>query len=264
MIKNRDWGITVGKSKKEGSTKRTRRSQNRARKSRKVTFASVPQLAIIHKVETQLGLPEQFCNKLLAEDDWSFVIKLHALLEAAISHLLVETLRQPRLRSVFSRMELSNFTTGKIAFAEKLELIDKDTKRFIQKISELRNSFVHNVTNVNKTLREYFDSLDQSAVQSFRTALSWGYKTESDAMQRAQKGPKFNVDELLKAMAAVSFESSVTIAMWFGSLICLRNIYLSVETARFDDQYREFKEEIFDTLFKSKKPSPEEDASPNA
>ena len=38
----------------------------------------------------KLGLPEGFYNNLLNEDDWSFVIKLSALFEAAATHVLTE------------------------------------------------------------------------------------------------------------------------------------------------------------------------------
>jgi len=37
-------------------------------------------------------LPDDFYNNLLKEDDWSFVIKLHSLIEASVTHLLTETL----------------------------------------------------------------------------------------------------------------------------------------------------------------------------
>src|SRR5205807_8135781 len=116
--------------RKKGGKATRKKSARGSRPSKQtqneITFASLPQLAIVHELENQLGLPSEFCNRLLGEDDWSFVIRIHALLEAAITHLLIETLREPRLRPLFSRMELSNFVAGKVAFAEKLELLDKD------------------------------------------------------------------------------------------------------------------------------------------
>ena len=42
----------------------------------------------LQELELDLGLPKGFCFKLLEEDDWSFVIKLHALLESAVSELI--------------------------------------------------------------------------------------------------------------------------------------------------------------------------------
>jgi hypothetical protein len=42
----------------------------------------------LEALELDLGLPKGFCVKLIEEDDWSFVIKLHALLENAVSELI--------------------------------------------------------------------------------------------------------------------------------------------------------------------------------
>jgi hypothetical protein len=46
----------------------------------------------IKDIERDLGLPIGFLVTLKEEDDWSFIIKLHALFEAAYSHLLSQTL----------------------------------------------------------------------------------------------------------------------------------------------------------------------------
>ncbi len=40
-------------------------------------------------LEIDLHLPSGFVMRLLDEDDWSFVIKLHALFEAALTCALV-------------------------------------------------------------------------------------------------------------------------------------------------------------------------------
>ena len=50
------------------------------------------------------------------ENDWSFVIKLHALVEAAVAHLLTEQLSRPELSDLFAHLDISNKTTGKAAF----------------------------------------------------------------------------------------------------------------------------------------------------
>jgi len=40
--------------------------------------------------ETELGLPDGFLQRLRnSDDDWSFIIKVHALMEASVSYLLV-------------------------------------------------------------------------------------------------------------------------------------------------------------------------------
>ena len=42
------------------------------------------------EIEKSLGLPKNFIRELLNEDDWSFIIKIHVLLEASISFLLLK------------------------------------------------------------------------------------------------------------------------------------------------------------------------------
>lgn len=46
----------------------------------------------VEELVKELGLPEGFYAELLGEDDWSFIIKLHALMEAAVTGLIVAAL----------------------------------------------------------------------------------------------------------------------------------------------------------------------------
>ena len=77
----------------------------------------------IAQLESDLGLEPTFLPRLTEESDWSFVIKAHALVEAALSHLLGAAMRDPRVTKIFQRMETSNATTGKLAFIKAMELL---------------------------------------------------------------------------------------------------------------------------------------------
>jgi hypothetical protein len=77
---------------------------------------------------------------------------------------------------VFSRIELSNTQSGKLAFADSLGLINRDTKRFIRTLSELRNMFVHDVSNVNIDLTQFFEQLPEDRRKGFEKAFSWDLK----------------------------------------------------------------------------------------
>jgi hypothetical protein len=109
----------------------------------------------IKQLEKDLSLPKGFYRKLYKEDDWSFVIKLHSLIEAALSSLIIEALGHTQLSETISRLELSNNATGKIAFVKALNLVNEDHRRFIRKLSEIRNDFVHGISTVSIDLREY-------------------------------------------------------------------------------------------------------------
>jgi hypothetical protein len=86
---------------------------------------------------SDLRLPQGFCESLYKEDDWSFIIKLHALLEAVVTHLLVAHLQQDALLDVFARVEMSQEKTGKLAFAKALNLLTSNHRAYVRYISEL-------------------------------------------------------------------------------------------------------------------------------
>ena len=57
--------------------------------------------------ESSLELRRGFLPALAEEDDWSFIIKAHALLEAGVSQLLVHELGRPELEEIFSRLDIA-------------------------------------------------------------------------------------------------------------------------------------------------------------
>jgi hypothetical protein len=121
--------------------------------------------------EVELGLPEGFLDRLAVEDDWSFVIKAHALVEATITHLLSAAV-DPRLRSCFERLELSHTEYGKMEFARALELVSPAERRFIRVLSELRNRTVHDIRQVSFTFTAYVDAMDKNQRAAFIDALA--------------------------------------------------------------------------------------------
>ncbi|MFT5715864.1 MAG: hypothetical protein ACI9T7_000037 [Oleiphilaceae bacterium] len=121
----------------------------------------------INELEISLGVDIGFFQSLLKEDDWSFVIKLHALLEAATGHLLVEHFDDERLVDVIAHLEMSNQRTGKVALLKSMGLISSDYKRFIVSLSELRNSLVHEIRNVNFSFKEMVSKYSDKEFQNF-------------------------------------------------------------------------------------------------
>ena len=118
---------------------------------------------LVPALEQKLGVEPGFFASLDGDDesDWSFVIKTHALIEAAISYLLTEHLKRPELAGMFSRLDMSNEATGKVAFATALGLLERPERRFIVSFSELRNMLVHDVRNVNFDLVSYVQGMNQ-------------------------------------------------------------------------------------------------------
>ena len=139
----------------------------------------------IADIETQLGLPTGFLISLYThEDDWSFVIKAHAFLEAALTHLLADHLGKEDLLPVFAYLETSNVRTGKLAFVKAFDLLDKGARRFIHTLSELRNDLVHEISNVRFTFAAYVSSLPDKQRKEFIGAFDYALVEVVQAGQR--------------------------------------------------------------------------------
>jgi hypothetical protein len=126
-------------------------------------------------LESKLNIRAGFLDALLEEDDWSFVIKSHAVLETVISTLIVDHIGYDCLIEIFSRLELGNKQYGKIAFIKELELLNSDERRFILAFSKLRNLLVHNVSYINFSFDEYVRTLDMNQKEEFISSFGYFY-----------------------------------------------------------------------------------------
>jgi len=137
--------------------------------------SSVPGLfAIVDRLENAIGLPPRFYENLVhADDDWSFVLKLHALMEVSMTILLTERIGgrslpdSPELTKTLSHLDMSRTDVGKVTLAFTLGLINKRDRRLLYFLSELRNTFVHNIKNVSLTLQDYVATFDQNQRNTF-------------------------------------------------------------------------------------------------
>jgi len=168
--------------------------------------------------EKELGLPRGFIWRLLDEDDWSFVIKLHALFEAALTHGLVHKLGVEALRDVFAETELSARNTGKVAFARALELLDKNERRFLSSLSELRNTLVHDITNVGFKFSKHVEEFDAKQKAAFVEAFAFSHEEKFTIVGREVARDRFTLD-------------NPKIVVWQTGIWLLRRIYLEKEVA---------------------------------
>jgi hypothetical protein len=116
-------------------------------------------LSIAIEFEKRLGLPGDFFTTLIAEDDWSFVVKTHALVEACLTHAICAVLRRPELQTVVAHLDTANNQSGKLAFAKALGLLSQTHRRYIVTLSQLRNELVHNVQSTSFTFENYWNNL---------------------------------------------------------------------------------------------------------
>lgn len=200
--------------------------------SKSTTLPDSP-LDAVSGLERELSLPDGFYIDLLKEDDWSFIIKLHSLFEAAITQLLVESLGKTELYTVLSRLEISNEYTGKIAFCKSLGLVDENARKFIHKLSALRNDFVHNINTVNVSLGQY--TRDANKLKSF--VDSFGPSVDGPI---TIKGRKLSDAELIREYPKL--------AIWRGGLNNLWLIYSKSILKRQDQSLSRLKDAIADRV----------------
>lgn len=122
------------------------------------------------KLEATLGVPSGFLAELVEEGDWSFVVKSHALLEAALAELLAQK-GEPRLGKFFRRLPFAGNRNSKLAVARDLGLIDEHVASFLAVFAKLRNNLVHDASLVRFTLEEYVSKMDEAALRSTADAF---------------------------------------------------------------------------------------------
>lgn len=127
-----------------------------------------------------------FLASFLSQDDWSFVIKAHALIEAAVTQMLVERLGEARLAEFVRRLPLSDSQMGKIVIAKQLNLLNEKHLKFIKLFSELRNSLVHRLNRLGFRFTQHVLALDRNQRRSWRETILWF--VQDDASRRAWGG----------------------------------------------------------------------------
>ena len=115
----------------------------------------------------------RFLTNLLEDDDWSFIIKSHSLIESLTTELIIARINQEILKPVIERMPLHGEIVSKINVAKSFDLIPNQQRKFVQKISEIRNNIVHKFENINFTLDEYVSGLDKNQKKNWRKTLIW-------------------------------------------------------------------------------------------
>lgn len=109
--------------------------------------------------EQELGLPAAYFHKILHDDeDWAFVVKICAMMEAVCSKSLTKFLADDRLREPLDFLEFANPRCGKIALLRSLGILDTKHAEVLVGIAEMRNSYAHNVRHIGRNdLRSYLE-----------------------------------------------------------------------------------------------------------
>jgi hypothetical protein len=147
---------------------------------------------VLDALEDRLGLTHGFCERLVTEDDWSFLIKLSALLETAITEAVTRKLNRPELEEPFSNVPLGDGQGGKVVFALRLGLLNDDDRRAILHLSRIRNRCAHRVREVNFTLASYVAEDPKPFLRTFADYWTTGFvpQKREEAHKAALENPK--------------------------------------------------------------------------
>lgn len=221
------------------------------------SLGDLPEFEFLGELEADIRLSKGFFEDLLNDDDWSFVVKLHALVEASVTHLLVQELNRSELEFYLGRIELSNQQTGKLGIAKALNLLDTDQLRFIRHLSEMRNAFVHGVENVQGTVRDFLSRQPQNRRNAYDKAFRWGWRTAEEINLRIEEGEQkglYHLPRLMQLMAVKAYEHLPKLTIWLGTMLILRHIHLEVAMKRLKVEQDMLFREIATVLLKGDEP----------
>lgn len=120
---------------------------------------------LIEEIERDLELPPGFCRTILYEKrDWDFIIKIHSLIEAAVTFYLtkefisshIEKIDKTLFEKFLASLPTANNTSGKLALLTALGALEEH-RGFLKHLSEVRNFFVHNIKNINLSLCDFYE-----------------------------------------------------------------------------------------------------------
>lgn len=139
-------------------------------------------------LEESVGIPRKLLDSIRKEDgdDWTFILRVHGIIEAGLNHMLLVTLGRPELRKIISKMGTSY---GKLPFIEALNLLPDGARMFIRVLSTLRNAAVHDINNFDISLVEYEKRLNPEQRKNWKAGL--GFTSVDDAL--IVSNPRFAV-----------------------------------------------------------------------
>jgi hypothetical protein len=106
------------------------------------------------------------------DDDWTFIIKIHALIEVALNHMILGHLRYPELSEIIGALGIQG-RVSKLAFVEAFNLLPANGVKFIKLISKVRKTLVHDIKNFDFDLRKYLSELEKSQQNDWKVGLTF-------------------------------------------------------------------------------------------
>lgn len=108
------------------------------------------------------------------DDDWTFIIKIHALLEVALNHMVSGLLNRAELADIIPRLNIHG-RTGKMEIAQAFGALSDAHARCIKLVSELRKHLVHDIKHFDFDLASHVAALDKNQQEQWKIGVTVGY-----------------------------------------------------------------------------------------
>lgn len=124
-----------------------------------------------------------FLQELQKCDDWTLILKSYSLIEKVITDLIISKIEEPKLKKIITRLPLADEEFGKLLITKEYDLFSNSQRRFIKKLSNLRNKLVHNYDYVYFDMSKHIKSLDSNEIKSWHETVTWFANDESSKKQ---------------------------------------------------------------------------------
>lgn len=116
----------------------------------------------LKKLHSELKINQEYFVELHDEkNSWSFISKFAQFIEGFFTKILVQRLKEEGAYNTISNLPQS----VRLNFAFDLNLINKEQKFLFLTIAEIRNDYIHNISNVEVSLCDYLKNLKADRVK---------------------------------------------------------------------------------------------------
>jgi hypothetical protein len=106
--------------------------------------------------------------KIKMGDDWSFIIKIIAIVESALNRLLTSQTKDSKFEKIFSKISISS----KLSMAYELGFFtSKYEKTFLEFLITLRNKVAHDPDEMDFSFEHYFKQMSDNERNDFKNHM---------------------------------------------------------------------------------------------